>query len=181
MGRRSQTGDDGQEEGQLAITKGGLAQLQSSKRKRWTATVEGLFLDELAASCNASRAIAATGFERSAVYARARRDPGFGERWRTARAAGFERVEQLLLQNAVSVLEGWAPDPDMPIPRMTVAEALTLVRMEKAAQANPEKRRGSRARLRSLDDVRDSILRKLGAIERAAGRDTAPDAGTGAN
>lgn len=155
----------------IAITRDHVPQVQTTRRKRWTAETEKTFLDALSTTCNATRACEEIGWNYSVVYARRRKDPDFAARWRLAWAAGYERVEQLLLQNAVETLQGWEPDPTLPMPRMTVAEALTLVRMEKLVRADPSRRRGSFAKRKSLDDVRASILRKLSAIERAEARD----------
>ncbi|MES2291040.1 MAG: hypothetical protein V4530_15015 [Pseudomonadota bacterium] len=160
----------------MAYTRDHIPQIQQNSRKKWTPAVEAQFLDVLSTTCNATRACAEIGWNYSVVYARRRKSPEFAARWQKAWAAGYERVEQLLLQNAVETLEGWQPDPDLPMPRMTVAEALTLVRMEKLVRADPSKRRGSFAKWKSLDDVRASIVRKLAAIERAAAREKERDA-----
>ena len=161
---------------QMAYTRDHVPQVQRNGRKAWTAAVEARFLDVLSTTCNARRACAEIGWDHGAVYARRRNDPDFAARWQAAWAAGYERVEQLLLQNAIETLSGWAPDPALPMPRMTVDQALTLLRMEKAARANPSKRRGSFAKWKSMDEVRASIVRKLAPIERAAAREAARDA-----
>ena len=53
-------------------------------RNGWTSAKRGAFLDELAASCNVTRAAAAAGMGRDAAYGLRRRDPVFAEAWAAA-------------------------------------------------------------------------------------------------
>lgn len=58
------------------------------------------------------------------------------------------------------------PDPDTPIPNVTVKEAITILQLYRTTVTEAEgKRPGWRARPRSLDEVRATILTKLEAIE----------------
>lgn len=140
------------------------AQLIRSTGKRWSEEAEDRFLDTLAASCNVSAAAEAAGFTRFTCYKRRRSDPGFAKRWDTALEQGAARIRALLLQRAIEALEGFAPDPDTPIPNMTVKEALSvLAAHDRRISGGPRSRR-EWARPRSLDEMRDSILRKLEAI-----------------
>jgi hypothetical protein len=132
--------------------------------KRWSDEAEGVFLDHLAASCNVTAAADACGFTTAAVYKRRRRDPAFAQRWQAALVQGAERLNALLLQRAIEALDGFAPDPDTPIPEMTVKDALAILgHHRREVEGGPRSRR-QWARPRSLDEMRDSILRKLEAI-----------------
>jgi hypothetical protein len=98
------------------------------------------------------------------VYKRRRRDPAFAQRWQAALEQGSERLNALLLQRAIEALEGFAPDPDTPIPEMTVKDARAILgHHRREVEGGPRSRR-QWARPRSLDEMRDSILRKLEAI-----------------
>jgi hypothetical protein len=139
-------------------------QLIRSKGQRWSDTAEAAFLDTLAATCNVSAAADAAGFTRFTLYKRRRRDPGFAQRWSAALDQGYARIEAMLVQRAVEALEGYAPDPDTPIPAMTVRDALAILGHHRAAVERGPRSRRQWARPRSLDEVRDSILRKLEAV-----------------
>jgi hypothetical protein len=142
-------------------------QLIRSTGKRWSEEAEAVFLDHLAASCNVSVAAAAAGFTRFTTYKRRRRDPGFAKRWQAALEQGYARIETLLVQRAIEVLEGFEPDPDTPIPVMTVKDAQSLLGVHRRSVEGGPRSRREWARPRSLDEMRDSILRKLEVIEAA--------------
>jgi len=153
-------------------------QLIESGGARWTEEAEAVFLDCLAASCNVGRSARQAGFSTAAVYKRRRSDPGFAARWQAAIAQGYARIETLLVKNAVDFLEGRAPDPDTPIPVMSVGDAIAILKLHRAAATGAAaKYPGWRGRPRSLDEVRDSILRKLSAIARARGMIPPPQGG----
>jgi hypothetical protein len=145
----------------------------ASSGKRWTDEAEARFLDQLAASCNVTLAASAAGFSKEAIYRRRRRDAGFAARWQAALEQGYARIEILLVERATQALEGRAPDPDTPIPVMTVHDAIAVLQLHRAAARGEGVRPGWRPRPRSLDQVRDAILARLEAIEaaRRAGAD----------
>lgn len=140
-------------------------QVIRSTGHRWTEQAEAVFLDQLAASCNVKLSAAAAGFSTVAIYNRRRADPGFAARWQAALEQGYARIEILLVQRASDALEGFAPDPETAIPEMTVKDALAILGLHRAAVKGEGRRPGWRPRPRSLDEVRDSILTKLEAIE----------------
>lgn len=146
-------------------------QMARTDGKCWTDEAEAAFLDALGASCNVSMAAAAIGYTTATLYWRRRRDPAFAERWRAALEQGYVRIEAMLLDLAENALAGRAPDAGSPIPAMTVKEALELLRMHHAAARGRAPRTPGRpARTRTLEEVQASILRKLGAVEKARGR-----------
>jgi hypothetical protein len=146
-------------------------QLIRSGGDRWTEEAENLFLDALAASNNVTWSAAQSGFSKVAIYRRARRDPVFGEKMEAARAQSHGRIDEALARRAEDFLEGRPPDPDSPIVDMTVRDAIAIVKLYQARR-NPEaggRRPAWPARPRSLEEMRDSILKKLSAIARKNG------------
>ncbi len=141
-------------------------QLVRTAGHRWSEEAEEIFLDRLAASNNATWAAAQTGFSREAIYARARRDPDFAARMDAARAQGYARVDELLGKAAEDFLSGKPPDPDSPLKGMTVQDAIAILKLHRASRTGEGRRPAWPARPRSMDEMRDSILRKLEAIER---------------
>jgi hypothetical protein len=145
-------------------------QIIHSRGKRWTEEAEALFLDALAASCNVTWAAQQCGFSKEAIYARRRRDPAFATHWQNALVQGHARIEAGLVAAAIATVEGRAPDPDFPIPPMSVAEMLAVLKLHGAAVHGEGKRPGWRGRPRSLEEVKDSILKKLAAYDRVDGK-----------
>jgi len=146
-------------------------QIIHSDGHRWTDEAEGIFLDALAASNNATWAAGQCGFSTAAIYARARRDPAFAERMAAARAVGAGRIDDGLARAAETFLAGRAPEPDSPIVKMTVQDAIAILKLYRASQ-NPEagaRRPAWPARPRSLAEVQESILSKFSAIARKHG------------
>ncbi len=70
----------------------------------------------------------------------------------------------LLVQRATEMLEGFAPDPDTPIPEMTVKDALAVLGHHRNTVEGGPRSRRQWARPKSLDEMGDSILAKLEAI-----------------
>ena len=134
--------------------------------KWWTPEAEAVFLDHLAVSCNVAWAAAQTGFSAVTVYNHRRTDPAFAGRWEEALDDGYVRLHTELLGTAIDYVERLRGDPDLPLKHMSVREALSL--LNRHGPGNAEARGGRfRPRERSFDEVRDSILGKLEAIEAA--------------
>jgi hypothetical protein len=142
-------------------------QIVASAGARWTDAARRRFLDFLAASCNVTRACAESGFSKAAVYRRRRLDPAFAADWEAALAQGYARLEMALVRAAADRAEGYQPDPEAPFAAMTVREALEVLKLYRAVvKGDGGRLPGWRARPRSLDEVRDSILTKLAAFDR---------------
>lgn len=124
------------------------------------------FLGHLAATCNVTLAAQLTGFSKEAFYNRRDRDPVFFERWRRTIVASYGEIEEIVLRTAKDLLEGRTPPPGSPIRAMTMGDAIQILKLYRAIVTGEGKRAGWRPRPRSLDEVRDSILAKLEAIER---------------
>jgi hypothetical protein len=147
------------------------AQLQRGYGGRITREEEVFFLSRLAATNNFTAAAAEAGRTPEAFHKRRRNDPAFDRECIDARARGHDRVEQLLLDHAEATLSGRAPlPPDSPIPPMSIDQAINLLKLTRGTVRGEGRRAGWQARIRSLDEVRGSILRKLSAFDRARRR-----------
>lgn len=149
-------------------------QLINSSGKRWSDAAEARFLDHLAASCNVTTAARAAGFSPAALYQRRRNCPAFAQRWQAALEQGYTRIEALLVRRAEEALEGVVIAADVPIPTMTVKDALAILGHHRTSVEDRPRSRRQWARPRSLDELRDSILAKLEAFAPAAATPAAP-------
>ena len=143
-------------------------QVVRSSGARWTEEAEKVFFDHLAASCNVRLAAEACGFKPTSIYGRRRRHPHFAQRWQAALEQGYARIEMALVRRAADALEGLAPDPDTPIPEMSVSEALAVLKNHGASVQAGTRNSNHWRRPRSLDELAGSILRKLEAVAPAA-------------
>lgn len=144
----------------------------------WDDAAEAIFFDTLAATCNVTASAQAAGFTTPTVYEHRRKRPGFADRWQAALEQGYARLEMTLLQAANDSLAGVPFDADRPIPRMTVDQALDVLRAHhQRVTGGPHRGPGRYARPRPLDEVRAGIERKIRAIRAARGAgDGAADA-----
>lgn len=119
----------------------------------WTMARRKTFLEELAASCNVWRAAAAAGMLPGSVYRLRKREPQFAEQWQAALELGYERLEMALLRRAIEAVEGLTPGADeeakQPVEKMTVAEAMALLRQHRAS-VEGGRARGHRAHARHV-------------------------------
>lgn len=137
-------------------------------RKRWSDEAEATFLDMLAATCNVTAAAEACGFVREGLYARRRADPAFAARWRDALDHGYAELEAELLRAAVQPPGDEPRSRPLRFPDLTSREAILLLQLHRAAvRGGAPQRYDWRKAPRGLDEVRDSILRKLDCIEAA--------------
>lgn len=137
---------------------------------RWSKKAEENFLATLAATANVSTAAYESGFSRPTVYKRRIDYPAFAVKWEVALATAYARLEALLVENATNVLEGAQFDPDRPIPRMTVAEAINLLARHRAAAREGAHARSWRFKPADPEAARAEILRKVAAVRGARGR-----------
>ena len=146
-------------------------QIGRARAHQWTARVEARFLGALAATCNVKAACAEVGMHAPSAYAHRTRWRAFAEAWDAAIEEGYARIEIALLERGCNLFA----DPgsgdtaeDHPITAMTAAEAIHLLHMHKHQVHGAGKAPGKSWRVPpTMDQVRDSILRKLDAIARA--------------
>jgi hypothetical protein len=131
----------------------------------WNEDVEELFFDHLAANGNVTAAADAAGFCTPTVYRMRRRRPDFAARWQVALEQGYARLEIALLEAANDSLADRPFDEERPIPKMTVEQAMNVLRAHRNAIAGKGRDGPGRSlRTRTLDEVRASIERKVRAI-----------------
>ncbi len=134
---------------------------------QWSDEAEIIFLDALAATSNVSLAADAAGFSTPTVYRQRRLRPDFEGKWKAALSQGYARLEATLIEAANDSMTLADYDATRPIPRMTVEQAMNLLRAHRNEMAgNGKGSPGRQARRRDIEEVRASILGKIAAIER---------------
>lgn len=112
----------------------GPLQLKRTKANGWTKARRAAFLEELAMSCNVRRAHAAAEMALGSAYRLRRRDPLFAKQWHEALELGYERLELALVRRALEVVDDLTLDEAKePVEKMTVAQAITLLRQHRAS------------------------------------------------
>jgi hypothetical protein len=137
----------------------------------WNDEVEEQFFDHLAADSNVRAAAEAVGFCTPTVYRLRRLRPDFAARWQAAIAQGYANLEAALLLAANASMEG-RDFADRPIPKMTVDQAMNVLRAHRnAAEGDGRRGPGRAPRRRTLEEVRGSIQKKVDAIRAMAEED----------
>ncbi|MBL8650626.1 MAG: hypothetical protein JNL35_09520 [Sphingopyxis sp.] len=115
----------------------GPLQRRKPRANGWTMARRKAFLEELAESCNVERARKAAGMGSGGVYRLRQRDPLFAEQWQAALMLGYERLEMALLRRAIEAVEGLtldaADEARQPVEKMSVAEAMAVLRQHRAS------------------------------------------------
>jgi hypothetical protein len=124
---------------------GRRVQVKRARAKQWTGETERRFLAALAKCCNVKLAAAEVGFSAYSAYYRRRHDPGFARRWAEALEIGYVRLEAALVESMKCYFEGEPIPDDNPIVKMSVAEAIQSLNMNKFAVRGLGKRPGRRA------------------------------------
>lgn len=167
----------GREKTQLRYGPTGKPQHVKSRGYHWCEGAEEEFFDILAASCNVTLACEEVGFATPTVYRFRRLRPEFAARWDAALNQGYARLEMELLRAANDSLDDKPFDESRPIPKMTVDQAMNVLRAHRnSVDGNRRAGPGKRLRPRTLDEVKDSIRKKVSAIKtvRDAGQELGP-------
>jgi hypothetical protein len=151
---------------QVRVGPTGKAQRIKSHGGQWCPAVEEAFFDLLAASCNVTLATATVGFTTPTVYRLRRMRPEFAARWAAALEQGYARLEMELLRAATETLADQPFDETRPIPKMTVEQAMNVLRAHRNEVRGDGSGPGAPARRRDFAEMRVSIERKLAAVER---------------
>ncbi|WP_375427921.1 hypothetical protein [uncultured Sphingomonas sp.] len=141
--------------------------------RRLTAERRKLFLDELGATCNATRSARVAGACVDAFYRCRQRDEAFAAAWEAAMATGYARLEAELLAAALGEKAGSGEAGSETPPAIDRALALSLLgrRDAKARSGNPGGfGRVSRARHIPMADVEAALLRQLVLLEKRLGK-----------
>jgi hypothetical protein len=145
---------------------------------RWTDADEAIFLAELATSSNVTTAAKAAGFSRVALYNRRRLDAAFAARWQAAVEQGVAEIQVGLVHAARAAVGAIPHDPDCVVAPITFDQALNLLKLHGPAiglAGAPHRRYGSPPRRRSLEEVKESLLRKVEAVRAALPDGRGPD------
>lgn len=148
---------------------------QSGRAKRvktggyqWSEEAEEAFFDHLAASCNVRASAEAVGFTADTVYRQRRMRPEFAQRWQAALEQGYARLEMALVEAANDTLEDVEFDAERPIPKMTVEQAMNVLRAHRnEVRGDGRRGPGRHAHPPTLEEVRASIEKKVRAIKAA--------------
>ena len=150
----------------LRHERGAKSKLVRTTGKRWSDAAEARFLEVLAASANVSAAAEAAGFSTTAIYVRRLNQPQFAARWAQAMEVGYTRLECLALAAGTSALEGVPFAADHPMPDVTMADVLNLLKLHRVqVRGGAEQRYGWRRQEPGIEEVRAEVLRKVAVME----------------
>jgi len=144
-------------------------QIARARVKQWSPRSEDRFIATLAATCNVRASCAEVGISVPSAYKHRDRWPAFARRWDMAIADGYTRIEIALIEHGGNMFSAPEQPAQATMPPMNVEQAIHVMHMYKNRMRGIGKRPGYWRRPRTLDEVRDSILKKLSAI--AAARD----------
>ncbi len=146
----------------------GRAQRIKTGGRQWSDEAEEAFLDHLAETCNVRASAAAVGFTHFTVYRHKRLRPDFAAKWQAVLAHNYARLEMALVAAALETLGELDIDPERPFAKMTVEQAMNLLRLH-GPEARGERggRAGRRPLPRGIEHYRQSIQRKVEAIRKA--------------
>ena len=162
MAKKSQTSDD---DSIYFRGKSGGIQRRRIRHDGWTAKRRAVFLDHLAATCNAEASAKVAGPHVSTVYSLRRRDADFAAQWRAALETGFDRLQAMLIERAIGPMKiaiGETPVPDPA--QMDTALAMQLIEHHRRTinGTGAKMRRGGPVQTRaSEEDTNAAILKKL--------------------
>ena len=153
-------------------TNGRRVQIGRARLTQWTARVEARFLAVLSSTCNVKAACAEVGMYPPSAYFHRKRWPAFARRWDEAIATGVTRLEFALLENGCNLFSHPEQPPAVAMTGMTADHAIHLLQMHRRTA---RERRGEVASTfwrgrhftRRIEEVQESIMRKLDAFERA--------------
>jgi molybdenum-dependent DNA-binding transcriptional regulator ModE len=166
--RRAEAGDgidlDAIARDGLAVRRGrgGQVQIVSAHPAAWTRRDEEAFFAHYAASGNVSAAARAAGFSAKAAWERANAVPAFRERLAEAKRHATERLDFYLVEEGTNLLKSARPDPQLAMWLLKREDARAAGTLNRGAAARG---RGKGPPERSYEEARDSVLRKVEAIE----------------
>jgi hypothetical protein len=145
--------------------RGGTVQIVSAHPAAWTKRDEELFFAYYRESGNVSASARAAGFSGKAAWERANAVPAFRERLAEAKREATERLDFYLVEEGTNLLKGADGRPRDP------QLAMWLLKREDARAAGTLKRGAAVGAPPPIEEVTESILRKVEAIERHRNRE----------
>ena len=147
----------------------GPLQRKRTKANGWTKARRTAFLCELAMSCNVRRAHAAAEMASGSAYRLRRRDPLFAKQWQEALELGYERLELALVRRALEAVDELVLDegPE-PVEKMSVAQAITLLRQHRASveRGSATGRRSQQREVATQEETDAVLIRRIGMVLR---------------
>lgn len=160
----------------------GAPQRRRPRADSFTPTKRQLFLDALALTCNVKRSAVMAGIDHTTAYYNRVRDPVFAEQWRQALAAGYDRLEALVLEHGGAGEALRPADPDRAVgaaaagsagepPPFDFDRALKVLQHYRSQRAGETWRRSDYDRPRATrEETNAAIMTALDAAERRAKR-----------
>ncbi len=157
------------EERTIEANRGRLLQDKKTKTNGFNKARREAFLKELSATCNVSRAIAASGKAGSSVYRKRRRDPEFAAQWQAALEVGYARLEAALVRRALEVVDGFAlVEDEQPVEKMTVAQAIDVMDKHRRSVASGAAKtvRPQARQVATAEETDRAILKRIAVLKR---------------
>lgn len=133
---------------------------------QWCEETEERFLDALATSCNVGAACEEAGVARVTVYRQRRNRADFALKWQAALEQGYARLELALVEAANCALSADEVPEGSPVAPMSADTALRVLQLHRASATGQGKRTGRHALPKRLEEVQNSILQRITAIQR---------------
>jgi hypothetical protein len=169
MGRGRSPGEGSGPAGRFVrIGPRGRAQRIKTGGYQWSDEAEEAFFEHLAASGNVRMSAEAVGFTTPTVYRQRRLRPEFAARFRAVLEHAYDQLEMALLRAALDSVEDEEFPADRPIPKMTVEQAMNVLRAHRNELRGDGRRGPGRYSMpKDIAHYKASILRKIEAIKAA--------------
>lgn len=147
-------------------TTGRAKRCYSPGTRHWSDATDEAFLEALASSANVKWAAKQVGFSPGAAFYQKRIRADFASKWDIALEQAYCTLEFDLVRSAIDTMEGIEIAGDARVPQMTVDQAMRMLWLYRGSKA-AGKPMGPSAKARELDELRDSIMKKVRAIRNA--------------
>lgn len=147
--------------------RGRRLQKRKPRKDGWTAARRQIFLDHLASSGNVTASAEAAGIKERSAYGLRLRDAEFAAKWQSALAAGYVRLEGLLIERAGGA--AYVPGGEVPAADASTLNtdlALQLLRQHRSAAKGLERPRGIQPSKADKQELNEAILRLLELLNR---------------
>jgi hypothetical protein len=140
---------------------------------------EQAFLRALAASANVRLSARAAGFAHSSFYSKKRKARPFAREMRLAHERGYDQLECALFASGLNGLEGgpedetWRNCEPLPVPKMTVSEAMQLLALHEKSVRQGWDQPHRRKRRNESDEAYVERLRAMYVTEQNRGAEDA--------
>ena len=143
-------------------------QLVKTGAGRWNAKADAIFLATLALTGCVLRAADACGFSAEACHYRRRRYPAFAAKWEAALREAETRLPEMLTAAGIAGLDPTAAA--LGVPKADIDQAIAICRMRGLGMPASGSSGGAPLRRRrSIEEVRDAVMRQVRAIREQRG------------